>query len=313
MKEYKITKEESGGRLLSYLRKRLPKAPDSFFYRMLRKKNIVVNAKKADPKLLLSEGDTVRLFLSDETMASFEEDEKKSVGRPLRKEEILYENEDILIFYKERGLLSQKSRPEDESANDRMLLYLSPLSSSLRPSITNRLDRNTDGILLGGKTLFGLQSLSLCHRNGEPKKLYLALVRGVPPLRGEFKGNLERDEASRVSRVSEEGKAAELSYIRLDTNGEVSLLQIHLKTGRTHQIRSQLSHEGYPLVGDQKYGDREKGGYFLHAGILIFPEDFPPARELQGKRIQAELPASFRRELRRYGLKGDSYGLEYEG
>ena len=176
MQEIHISGNEAGQRLDKLLGKFLSDAPKSFLYKMMRKKNITLNGKKAEGSEKLKEGDCVKLFLSDETIAKFsgtvsdtakaEQRVRQAAYREVKKQmpEILYEDENILLFNKQPGLLSQRAKPSDISAVDCLIAYLLETGAltpemlrTFRPSVCNRLDRNTSGILAAGKSLAGAE------------------------------------------------------------------------------------------------------------------------------------------------------------
>ena len=181
MKELEIHSNEAGQRFDKFLKKYLKKAPDSFIYKMLRKKNIVLNKKKADGKEILSTGDKVKFFLSDETIEKFSDSgivksrdmdnlffqDKGKILKP----DILYEDSQVIFFNKPSGVLSQKAKHGDFSMAEYVVSYLLKSAQmteeelfTFRPSVCNRLDRNTSGIISAGKTLSGLQELSELFR-----------------------------------------------------------------------------------------------------------------------------------------------------
>ena len=177
MKEIIVRENEAGQRLDKLLARYLNQASKSFFYKMMRKKNITLNGKKASGNEITAKGDCIRIFVSDETYEKFSVKERAQTtalrkAEALSPEQIIYEDSDILIFNKPAGLLSQKSRPEDVSANERFLAYLLQKGEltetemqTFRPSVCNRLDRNTSGLLLAGKSLAGLQAMSEALRS----------------------------------------------------------------------------------------------------------------------------------------------------
>lgn len=319
MKEFTIGKNEAGQRLDKYLKKLLPKAGSSFLYKMLRKKNIVVNGKKADGSEKLSVGDVLNIYFSDETYAKFasnaagvsrNEDKAEDCfcrSLPKDKLDIIYEDEDILLINKPAGMLSQKARPEDISANEYLISYLlhsgqlqeSELAT-FRPSVCNRLDRNTSGILTAGKSLKGLQTLSAMLKDRTVKKYYRCVVKGTIREENEIKGWLMKDgRTNRVTILSKEGKDAryiETAYVPIRCEHDRTLLEVHLITGRSHQIRAHLASIGHPIIGDTKYGNREINEAYrkqfgiksqmLHAYRMEFPD---------GSIYTAPLPKEFTR------------------
>ena len=295
MKEFTIGKNEAGQRFDKYLAKLLPKAPKSFIYKMLRKKNITLNGKKAMGNEMLSLSDSVRLFFSDETYAKFSEviPAKTAAFNTFDFAScVIYEDEDILIVNKPPGILSQPERAGGESLATDLINYL--LSSgkisqeelrTFHPAPVNRLDRNTSGLVLCGKSLKGSQFLSGIIKSRKVKKHYLTVVSGEIE-DGIYEAYLKKDPAANkvsIRRNQAEGFSHIATGVRvLSKTDTYSLLDIDLITGRTHQIRSHLAWLGVPVIGDVKYGDRELAGrlkketglrhQFLHADRIIFPK-----------------------------------------
>ena len=309
MREIEITRQEEGQRLDKFLAKYLNEAPKSFLYKMMRKKNIVLNKKKADGSEKLKDGDRVQLFLADETIEKFSS-VKVERGKAV-KLEIIYEDEDVLILNKPAGMLSQKSAPTDISLNEHVISYL--LDSGqiteetlhvFRPSICNRLDRNTSGLITAGKSMAGLQELGKLFHDRGMKKYYCCLVKGTIRTPEHIDGFLWKDEKSNqvhIFREEREGaKKIETTYTPLWSAKGATFLEVHLITGRTHQIRAHLASIGHPLVGDGKYGDskfndrfyREYGlnHQFLHACRMEMPKMEGKLSALSEQTFTAVLP-----------------------
>ena len=165
MKEFQIRDNEAGQRFDKYLSKLLRNAPKSFFYKMLRKKNITLNGKKATGNEKLEAGDQVKLFLSDETFDKFSQQDK--AARAVTTLDVLYEDADVLLINKPAGMLSQPDDTKEPSMVEYVIGYLLEKGElteedlwTFRPSVCNRLDKNTSGIIAAGKSLVGLQELS---------------------------------------------------------------------------------------------------------------------------------------------------------
>lgn len=324
MKEIKIGGNEAGQRLDKFLSKYMDQAPKSFFYKMLRKKNIVLNGKKAAGNEILSQGDSVKLFLSDETIEKFTGKKTESpVKLSGEKPAILYEDEHTVFFCKPAGMLSQKAEAADVSLVEYLISYLMESGQlresdlqTFRPSVCNRLDRNTSGIVAAGKTLPALQQLSQVFRERTIGKYYLCLVKGNVAEGKKISGYLSKDEKTNKVSVQKEkrGDAAriETEYRPLKQSGDVTLLEIHLITGKTHQIRAHLASEGHPIIGDYKYGnrsanDRYKKQYglesqLLHSYRLCFPKMDGALEQLSGKEILAPVPDLFLKICRDRGV-----------
>ena len=316
MQELHVTANEAGQRLDKLLAKFLNQAPKSFLYKMMRKKNIVLNGKKCTGNEKLKQGDSIKLFFSDETI------EKFSAGTyAIPKKEkinmlpIIYEDEQILLMNKPVGVLSQKAKDSDVSAVEILINYLMETDQlskeqfrTFHPSICNRLDRNTSGILVAGKTLPALQEMNRFFKERTIAKYYRCLVKGrVIKNEDYIKGYLVKDQktnkVSITKKKTEEGVPIETEYCVIQSNDEVSLLEVHLITGKTHQIRAHLASIGHPIIGDYKYGDKQINEMYrqeyglksqlLHAYRLEMPSSDGSLAYLNDKKFVAELPDKF--------------------
>ena len=316
MQELHVTENEAGQRLDKLLAKFLNQAPKSFLYKMMRKKNIVLNGKKCTGNEKLKQGDSIKLFFSDETI------EKFSAGTyAIPKKEkinmlpIIYEDEQILLMNKPVGVLSQKAKDSDVSAVEILINYLMETDQlskeqfrTFHPSICNRLDRNTSGILVAGKTLPALQEMNRFFKERTIAKYYRCLVKGrVIKSEDYIKGYLVKDQktnkVSITKKRTEEGVPIETEYCVIQSNDEVSLLEVHLITGKTHQIRAHLASIGHPIIGDYKYGDKQINEMYrqayglksqlLHAYRLEMPSSNGSLAYLNDKKFVAELPDKF--------------------
>lgn len=290
MREITISRVESGQRIDKYLKKYLREAPGSFIYKMLRKKNIKLNGKKAQGGELLQENDVVTLYLSEDTIAKFRGGDSHSpVTYPVKELDVVYEDEDFIFLNKHAGILSQRAGKDDESLVEYLLGYLQNKGAwkpgdACTPSICNRLDRNTSGIVLAGKNFLALQALSGLIKSGDIKKYYLTVAEGVIREKARLSGFLQKDEKKNKARVLAEGGAGlvpiETHIEPVCNNGDYTLLRVRLVTGKPHQIRAHLSSIGHPVLGDIKYGGKPYGGHrqqLLHAWRIIFPgvPDYP--------------------------------------
>ena len=240
----------------------------------------------------------------DETFEKFRGETKKVIY-PVIDLDIVYEDEDVLIVNKPAGMLSQKAKSQDVTLVEYILGYLqkkgewSP-KDSLKPGICNRLDRNTSGLVIAGKSLRGLQKMSELLKDRTMDKYYLTIVEGVMKEPSVVRGYLKKDEqTNRVQIFSEDGEDRvwiETGYEPLRTNGTVTLLKVKLVTGKTHQIRGHLASLGHPLLGDVKYGAAKRADtkhYFLHAKTLCFPENMGELKNLSGRVVTAKEPDYF--------------------
>ena len=311
MRELTVTEKDCAQQLIKYLSKYMEEAPKSFFYKMLRKKNIVLNQKKADGSEKLKTGDTIRMYLAEETIEKYP------------KLDIVYEDEKVIFLNKTAGVLSQKAKETDVSLTEALGAYLSEKNAGeetmFRAGLCNRLDRNTSGLILAGKTVAATQQLSELIAERAVGKYYLTVVKGTVTETERIRGYLTKNE--RTNRVSiqreQQGDAVyiETAYRPLCAGRGCTLLEVELVTGKSHQIRSHLASIGHPLAGDTKYGDaefnrrfREKYGLkyqLLHSWKAVFPELTGTLSDLSGKTFTAPLPSSVRRILQGEHLTGE--------
>lgn len=331
MREIHVTRNEAGQRLDKLLAKYLNEAPKSFLYKMLRKKNIKLNGKKAEGSEKLSEGDVVAIYLAEDTVLKFTKKTGITKKLPPQKLDIIYEDSNVLLINKPSGMLSQKAKAEDVSLVEFLIAYLVESKAlkeeellTFRPGICNRLDRNTSGLVAAGKSLAGLQAMSLLFKERSLKKYYLCIVKGNIKEPVHIKGYLVKDEIRNTVTVSsdktQDGQPIETAYRPLWSKEEMTFLEVHLVTGRTHQIRAHLAAQGHPLAGDCKYGDpswnqkfKEQYGLssqLLHSYRLCMPECVGVLSEMSGKEYMAPLPKQFLRILKEEGV--DYGNLEFQ-
>lgn len=353
MRTFTIGPNEAGQRFDKYLHKLLPEAGNSFLYKMLRKKNITLNNGKAEGRELLNPGDTVKLFLAEETFLKFAGGDKASASASAlsnaatapsgesfiseyqeayqtlnsrkNKPVVLWEDADILIADKPAGTLTQKAAPGDLSMNEWLIGYLLATGAitatqliTFHPSVCNRLDRNTSGLVLCGKSLAGSQLLSELIRERSIGKFYRTIVRGTIKKSQHMEGFLYKDEHSNqvtIYRDKAQAKpeqqkglsAIRTSYTPLQTfkvKGQAfTYLEIQLHTGKAHQIRAHLASIGHPILGDTKYGNSACNQMaqriwhlpyqLLHAYRVAFPAMKGTGEPLSKKSVTAPLPPFF--------------------
>lgn len=309
MVELKVGSKEANQRIDKYIKKYLSNAPLSFIYKLFRKKDIKVNSHWVNPDYFIVEGDIIRIYINEEQLKDFKEDKllvKKDLKHP-----IIYEDSNVLIINKPRGILvhGDKNEKSKTLAND-VLNYLyfkgeyDPNSDKgFIPSPAHRLDRNTSGLVIFGKTINALQELQELFKSKEEiEKTYLALVVGNLTKRIEIDSPLLKDSSTglvKIFPISEGGKSAFSIVSPKKQYHDFSLVEVQILTGRTHQIRVHLSSINFPVVGDSKYGNfsinkivEEKyhfSNQFLHAYKISFKKIAGVLQYLSNKSFTAPL------------------------
>lgn len=313
MREIIVGRDDNDQRVDRFLKKYLDKANSGFIYKMIRKKNIVLNGAKIKPEDMVYEGDVIKLFLSEETIEKFMSDrEHKVVETNL---DIIYEDEHIIVINKPVGMLSHsiKAMGFEENVVDSMVSYLIErgeyvprIQKTFTPSISNRLDRNTSGIIIGAKSYEALKGINASMRERKISKYYLTIVGGK--VSGHFTSTAQLNKNENRNRVQINSNAEDEKEIitvvnSLKANNSYSYLEIELITGRTHQIRAHLAHLGNPVIGDRKYGNprtndtlRRKYGLrdqLLHSNRMVLDGLEGDLEYLNGKEFIADLPEQF--------------------
>lgn len=323
--ELLITEYEAGQRLDKFLLKYFNDASPGFVYKMLRKKRIKLNGRRAEGSEILTQGNELRFYISPETMDQFMSARKIGAGCDSSGDiDVIYEDENILAVNKPRGLLTHPTTSvgqlKEDTLIDRCLAYLldggvflADKTSVFTPAFCNRLDRNTSGIVLCGKNPAAMRELNRSVAGRCIEKYYLAVVIGRPPAVKELVSYHWKDAtANRASiveaagkfttqagdenpfldcqkRIERAGKEMVTGITTLTTNHGYSLLSVKLVTGRSHQIRAQLSAIGHPIVGDSKYGGKTSGveWQLLHAERVVFAGLFGVLEYLNGMELYA--------------------------
>lgn len=327
-----VTERDAGQRFDKYLHKLLPEAGSSFLYKMLRKKNIVLNDKKADGSEKIVSGDVVSIYFSDETLQKFMgkiDVQYESAYQKYRSVPVIYENEHVLLANKPAGVLTQKAAPQDISLNEWLIGYLLAKNEiteeelqTFKPSVCNRLDRNTSGIVLCAKSIHGAQMLGELLQSRDLHKFYRLYVKGTITEEKTIEGYLIKNEKTNkvtITNTKEEiddkhnsthdKKSIEKSsyiktrYIPIRQEHDKTLLEVELITGKSHQIRAHLASIGHPLLGDYKYGDARWNDIYkkknrvqhqlLHAYRVVFPTLEERFADISEKTFEAQLPELF--------------------
>ena len=307
MKQFIIEKNDAGQRLDKFITKAVPALPLSLMYKEIRRKNIKVNGRRSEISYRLEQGDVVSVYVKDEFFAPV--DEKFDFLTSSKKLKIVYEDDNILLLDKSVGVLSHPDKSEyNDTLISRVMRYLyekgeyDPKNeNSFAPALVNRIDRNTGGIVIAAKTAEALRILNLKLKNREIHKYYLCVIHGfLDKKSGILTSWMIKDESKNLAKVySEEvpgSKMMKTGYRILDEKSDLSLVEVELFTGRTHQIRAQFAHIGHPLLGDGKYGTNRlnhKYGYkkqFLYSYKIKFDfnGDAGSLNYLNGKTFEVE-------------------------
>ena len=275
MKEFTITKNDATLRLDKFIQKNCPTLPTSLMFKYIRTKKIKVNSKRAEISTRLCEGDVVTAYINDEFFT--EAKPKYDFLSASKNIDIVYEDQNILLANKKQGLLVHPDKNEyGDTLIARIQHYLydkgeydPKAENSFRPALANRIDRNTGGIVMAAKNAEALRILCDKIKYREIDKRYLTIVHGIPKqksaiLEGFLEKNEDKNKVYLLKNKTENARTIKTKYTVLQTKNNLSLLEIELLTGRTHQIRAHMSSIGHPLLGDGKYGklkDDKKLGF----------------------------------------------------
>ncbi len=302
MVEIKIEKNDGNQRLDRFLKKYFKKASLSQIYKIIRK-DLKVNGKRSKENTIIEEGDVLSFYMQEDFFESLKE--KKKIVKVTKQFKVVYEDDEMIIVSKPFGLLTHgDSREKKNHLANQVTNYLISTGDyvpsrerTFAPSPVNRLDRNTTGLVIFGKNADALKKLNKMIKDRDKiSKYYITIVAGEMKNPIELKGKLEKDSKSNTVTVTDEtgdGKQIETIARPIKTAKGYTLVEVELVTGRTHQIRAHLSHHGYPIIGDVKYGSpkvnrkiKEKYGLttqLLHAYRLV----------IEGKEIIGPLPPNF--------------------
>lgn len=267
MREIKIERNDAEQRLDRFLKKYFNKATLSQIYKMIRK-DIKVNGKRGKENTLLNEGDVLSVYIKDELFDELREE--KRVIRVTKQFKVVYEDDSMLVVSKPFGLLTHgDSREKKNHLANQVINYLISKGDyvpgreqTFAPSPVNRLDRNTTGLVIFGKTAESLKELNKMIKDRDRiSKYYITIVSGEMKDAIELKGKLEKDSRTNTVVVkeleAEDGKEIETIARPLQVKNGYTLVEVELVTGRTHQIRAHLAHHGFPIIGDAKYGKKK--------------------------------------------------------
>lgn len=341
MREFEITKNDAERRLDRFLRKFLPNASLGAIYKIIRK-DVKVNGRRQNESYVLKPGDTLALYINDEELkrlsgvtnlealngngegeygTSHAVARNKNSGKPKRTFDIVYEDENILIAGKPFGLLthgdsSEKRNHLANQVKDYLIAngeYNPREERVFSPAPANRLDRNTTGLVLFGKTAEALKALNEMIREDMIDKYYMTIVHGAVESELHLEGELRKDSSQNKAAIFElgSGRGKEIRttvypvrFIGRGLSGAVATeVEVLLETGRTHQIRAHLAAAGHPVIGDTKYAGNNKfvrkknedlrriaglPAQLLHSHRVVFKSCLPELSYLEGKSFSAE-------------------------
>ena len=302
MKSFTINKNDAGQRLDKFITKSVPLLPKTLLYKYIRIKRIKINGKRAEISTKLQEGDIIDMYINDEFFEVAPE--KYDFLKASKNINVVYEDENIILCDKKAGILCH---PDDKEFTDtlinRIKRYLYEKGefkpdeeSSFVPALVNRIDRNTGGIVIASKNAEALRILNQKMKDRELHKFYLCIVHGTPKLKsGLLEGYLSKDEEKNLVKISKtrlkDSKEIRTKYSVLESKNGLSLIEVELLTGRTHQIRAHFASIGHPLLGDGKYGtnaQNKKYGYkkqclYSYKLVFDFTSDAGPLEYLNEK------------------------------
>lgn len=261
MKEIYISKNDGNQRFDRFLRKYFENAPLSVIQKNIRKKNFKINDKRAKADDFINENDKITMYISDE---NYDKWLRKTDFKPSDFNlNIVFEDDNVIIMDKDKGLLTHASSKADYGKNlvDQMLSYLyktgqvDKTDKTFNPAVVNRLDRNTEGLVIGAKNSTSLRSLNEAIKKREIDKYYLTIVKGDIRENFTIETKIAKNDRKNKVKSSKDGSNILTHFRPIESNGKFTLLECQLITGKTHQIRFSLAKNNTPIIGDRKYGD----------------------------------------------------------
>ena len=263
MIEITINKNDANQRFDRFLRKYFSNAPLSLIQKNIRKKNFKINGKRATADMFVKEADVVNMYISDSDYNKWvRKIDYKASDFDL---DIVYEDENIIILDKKSGLLTHSSNPKEYGNNlvDQMISYLiktkkvDSRDKTFTPAVVNRLDRNTEGLVIGAKNAMALRNLNKAIRENKISKYYLTIVKGEIKEEFTIDTYISKNENKNKVKQTDKGSRIITKFRPIESNGYFSLIECELLTGKTHQIRYSLKKNKTPIIGDRKYGNKD--------------------------------------------------------
>lgn len=288
MKEFTVNENDAGQRLDKFIRKALPELPLSVIYKALRTKNVKVNRKRGTNDMRLNVGDLVQVYVKDDFFSA--EGQVKSFAQNVEiMLDIVFEDENILLVNKPSGLpVHEVDGGKKTTLIDQATAYLIQKGeykpeeeNTFVPALCNRIDQNTAGIVIIAKNSAAARVMNEKIKSRDLTKKYLCAAEGAPAKpEGKLENFIEKDSENNKVFVYDKRRSADsltaiTKYKVLERHGTISLIEAELVTGRTHQIRAQFAHNGFPLVGDMKYGTRNKATvHYKHQALYSYKLTF---------------------------------------
>lgn len=299
---FKTSENDAGRRLDRILRTRWPQVPLGRIMGALRKGEVLLDGKGAEPSAHPEAGQEIQV--------PWEAPRQKEPGTGRADVSFVFEGKSAWVLDKPAGLLVQPAKPGDDSLVGRVWNRFPDAEGGFRPSAVNRLDRNTSGLVTVALSGPALRALQEAWRERKVKKTYLALVLGDAPSSGRIDAPIKKDPAKNRVETSPDGEQALTHFVKVVGDRELSLLRVELVTGLSHQARFHLSHKGFPILGDPKYGSFAANRFWaqrgvhrplLHAWMIDFPELSPCLADLSGRTLICPPPKDIKEVLRGKG------------
>ncbi len=307
MQKFIIGENDANQRLDKYLTKMFPNLPQSMMYKAIRKKDIKLNKKRCEISSRLCVGDELELYIKDEFLET--KQSKHSIYSVVPVLSILYEDKNILLVDKKPGISVHSDLTEDK--NDDLITQIQAYlllkgeynpkdKSSFTPALCNRIDKNTGGIVIAAKNATALRTINEKIKNREISKKYLCIVHGSLEKKSATMNayhikNSKLNRAFIFDEPQEGARKISTKYRVLKEKDGLSLVEVDLLTGRTHQIRAHFAYIGHPLAGDTKYGTNKQNQHlkYKHQALYSYKIKFnfttsSPLDYLKGKEFTVE-------------------------
>lgn len=314
MRTVQITKNDAEQRVDKFLQKYFKNMPLSLIYKYIRKKRVKLNGKRSFNNTLLKEGDILTLYIEDKFFDNCTASTINGAKQPFKAItpclDIVYEDDNILIVDKKPGMLSHADK---KVQTDTLIMHIQSYlyhkksfipqnENTFKPAICNRLDRNTGGLVIAAKTAEALRIMNEKIKLRQVHKFYLCHLQGIlADKQGTLEGYLTKDNTTNKAYITKEStkdsKGIETKYHVLQEKNDMSLVEVQLITGRSHQIRAHFAAIGHPLIGDIKYGGKKvqnltHQALYAYKLVFDFPNEESSLRYLHKKTVKVPTPYS---------------------